>query len=242
VNDYFKPTYKTVKDFYSKPFDITLIHEICHLFGLSDRYQFLMKHKLGSSGDCIESVTTELIPYAVDPAKDNEALYPEQVLDNLMFGMDIYCRRLTTYQKNIIWGYENAEDDYKKVTLLIPEGAKLETNSNAKQGLLKRVSFTNQDIGNRKNIPIIGVDSQGNPFTYTNIKNLSGGEVDYSGENILLNNSNLSKGFNDKIGLAVFDENNNEQSNSNSLGTKLVGLKYCDSRTINPIKSTAVSD
>ncbi len=169
---------RSVKPYKSTNFDITIIHEICHLFGLSDRYQFALKYKLGDTGECIESINQTLIPIPIDPALDEEGLDNEKILNNLMFGADNFCLGLTTYQKNVILGnITTPEPDYNKVSVLINESDNFSTNSYNNKAK-KRIGFSGYK---NEDPPIIGADNSG-IYTYS----FSNGILsrDYTGQNI----------------------------------------------------------
>ena len=229
----------TTRDYANILFDITLIHEMLHLFGLSDRYQFLLKYKLNQLGDCIESVTKDLIPFAVDPKVDFEALNSTQILNNIMYGVDDFCRSLTTYQKKVILDFEKEEEQYKKVSVLVNSNDRIETLSSNKGGLVKFKSLLRRDVSSMKNEPIIGLSNNGIPFSFINI--------DYENtvikvnleQNLLLNGKKIETEINKKIGFLVLsnDAKQTVMPNSTNLAVNLLALKNCDKLLINQIKS-----
>ena len=118
-------------------------HEVCHLFGLSDRYQFLFNYTKDANG-CItilprSASSTPFIPVYVNPAIDTEVFddYGWHFASNLMF-TDPDGKTLTTYQKNIIKGTEQSvqnvqdagnEPDYPQLRILKPMGKNIYSSS-----------------------------------------------------------------------------------------------------------------
>jgi hypothetical protein len=114
-------------------------HEVCHLFGLSDRYQFLYNYTKDANG-CItilprSASSTPFIPVYVNPAIDKEVFddYGWHFASNLMF-TDPDGKTLTTYQKNIIKGTERSvqnlqnagnEPNYPQLRILKPMGSNI---------------------------------------------------------------------------------------------------------------------
>lgn len=211
------------------------------MFGLSDRYQYLLTYKIGSSGECIESIRKDLIPFAVDPKVDSEGLNSTQILNNLMYGADDYCRELTTYQRKVLLGYESIEEPYKKESVLVNDNDKLETVSSDKGGLVKFVSLFNKDLSNGKNVPIVGVETNGTAFSYNKIDSSSGGNKVDLNQLVLFNGEKPKDDITSKIDLLVFqtDDSPTPMGNSNSLGLSIFNMNYCDGRTINPIKANS---
>jgi hypothetical protein len=226
-----------VHDYAHKLFDITLIHEIGHLLGLSDRYQFLLTYELGESGQCIKSIQKDLVPYPVSPDIDPDALSSGSALNNLMFGATNYCRELTTYQRKVLLGYLPQEPDYQKLSILLPSGASFYTNSNIGKGFHEFKSLTHKQLQITKHIPLIGLDASGRAYTYTDVDNLEGGTLDYDGANFIYNGEKMIGGANTHVGLAIVDDHGRLQPNANELGKTLFGYSYCDSRTIGPASS-----
>jgi hypothetical protein len=223
----------TIRQYNLTEFDITIIHEICHLFGLSDRYQFVLKYKLGNNGDCLESINQTLIPIPIDPALDEEGLGNEKILNNLMFGADDFCLGLTNYQKNVILGeITAAEPDYDKVSVLINVGSSFSTNSYNNKAK-KRIGFAGY---RNEDPPIIGADSSG-IYTYSFVDDKL--VRDYTGQNIKLNGKPVGNKLNDLLPIVVLDVNDNVLQTSNDLGLEITNKKYCDSRTINPVISNS---
>jgi hypothetical protein len=229
-----------------REFDITIIHEILHLFGLADRYQFLLTYTLGPSGDCIADMKRTLIPFAVNPKIDPEGLYHEHILNNIMYGIDNICRKITTYQRKIVLGYLPVEEAYKKVTVLVPEGASLTTKSSPR-GLFKLQKPGSNDTGNRQHTPIIGAEEDGTMFTYINVENETDVRKEYSGDSVYLGNQIVGKNMNDLIGIVMYEHKDHGkpkqmQQGTNALGLKLEGFRYCDGRTLLPVSALSEGD
>lgn len=213
-------------------FDITIIHEICHLFGLSDRYQFALKYKLGDNGKCLESISKSLIPIPIDPELDEEGMLDMQILNNLMYGADNFCLSLTTYQKNVILDFLDPEPDYDKVSVLIDEGNSFSTNSYNNKAK-KRISFSGYKT---EDPPIIGADAVG-IYTYSFVDEKL--RKDYTGQNIKFNGKSVGDKLKELLPLIVLDVNDNILPTSTDLGLEITSKNYCDTRTINPVISNS---
>jgi hypothetical protein len=120
---------------------------------------------------------------------------------------------------------------------LVPAGSTIYSRSNDETGFMRWRSLTHKDLKPDVQVPIIGLDGKGQAFTYTGVANDGGGQIDYSGKNVILDGADMSKDLNDKVGLAVVDDHGTIQPNSNELGKKIFGYSYCDTRTISPAGS-----
>jgi hypothetical protein len=206
-------------------FDITLVHEVCHLFGLSDRYQFV-QHYTQLKDNCYSiDGQAELVPIAVDPNIDPEALTQDMALNNLMYGKDNWCKALTRYQKNVILGIAGPqkngemEPPYNQITFLLPHGASLTTAGT----YIKKTGY--ESIESVKTV-ILGSGIPNGIYMY--VKQDGQYVQDFTGQNIFFNNSAVGNGFDTQVGTIVRDPDGNILPSSNALGLQILNSPDCD--------------
>lgn len=220
-----------------------LLHEIGHLFGLADRYQYLFRYKKDSNG-CFEIVDSgyELHPIPMPRIEDvdNDRITDYQ---NLMFGAYSNCKELTTYQQMIILGIAGIsknldnEEDYRKSIILIPYDEVVYTGRYSINGT------TDYGI-------IIGND---NAKVYYNDINGKSLKKNFSGKGIKKKDSNgniteLTDFLNDTVGIFYISEYSNiksytrysiDKSSSNQLGEIILNNPNCQTINLNILSNAS---
>jgi hypothetical protein len=207
-------------------FDITLVHEVCHLFGLSDRYQFVQNYVKKENCHIMQG-GRQLVPIAVSPDIDPDANTREMALNNLMYGADDWSRALTQYQRDVILGIAGPQKDrdqepsYNQMTFLVPLGHTLYTAGE----YIKKTGYETIDANVRT--ILMGVSPNGQVFMYVSKE----GKLvpDDSGAFVFLDGVALGDRLHKEIGILVQDPDHNLlEESSNKLGLEILNSPDCD--------------
>jgi hypothetical protein len=215
--------------------NITLCHEVGHLFGLSDRYQFLTWYNQIDS-NCFSIVanggrTRDLIPIPIDTSIDERANDDTMAYSNLMYGANDFSNLLTEYQLKIIWGIAgetrniDVEDDYIQTIFIIPN------NINVYTGVRFRIERRENQMG------FLGSITNGNVYSQ-----LSGpdGLQDFNGQGFLTVNGVIGNNVNNVIAAIPKIKGGNTVNiqDSNLLGSTIWTLPDCQPPSGSNISAT----
>lgn len=206
--------------------NVTLCHEVGHLFGLEDRYQYLVNYSF--DGACYSIIKNfELVPILVDPNIDNEANYLAIPYQNLMFGANEKCVFLTPYQLAIIWGNNeitnnrDVENEYRKnIFITLPNTSVSTFGKYMDERGFKRTGIV---LGLQNNLLYTYTTNQNNQFVQN-----------YTGSQISINGSVAGNNVNNLLGAVTKFMNGQgvDIATGNNLAQTILNNTNCNNQTI----------